>query len=162
MNKRRIIGASVLAWVLLHFYTSFTTFFESWYKTYTGRSWILLGVWLLGLLALDVCLVFGGAELLRSLKWYWGFSAGLYGVILLGTLLDWSFPDLAAFVVVLSSFLTPFHQLTAFNWLLFGETAGFGRRTLSYLQCSGGLLFCLVHFAYIAWLHHRTRKGETA
>ena len=44
---------AALLWVALHLYTSVRSFFEGWYYTYTAWSWALLGIWLLGLLALD-------------------------------------------------------------------------------------------------------------
>lgn len=156
---KRFTGAAA-AWAVLHFLTGVRAFFESWYNTYTGLSWALLGIWLLGLLAVDVWMYFsGGPEPLRSLKWYWGFSAGLYGVMLLAILLDWpSCPDWIALIFVISTFLTPFHQLTAFLWLLLQGLAGLGGRALADGQCAAGMLFCLAHFAYTARLLRRARK----
>lgn len=40
------------AWVILHFYTSVRAFFENMYRFYTVSSWVLLGLWFLGLPAL--------------------------------------------------------------------------------------------------------------
>ena len=87
-TKKGLGATAVTSCVILHFYTGVRTFFENWYYTYTASSWIFLGLWLLCLLALDVWLYFfGGAELLRSLKWFWGFSSALAaGGLLVATL----------------------------------------------------------------------------
>lgn len=162
MNKRRVIGASVLAWAVLHLYTSVRTLFENMYYTYTGWSWFFLGLWLSGLLALDALLYFfGGAKLLRSLKWYWGFSAVLAaGGLLIALEILWS--DWATVVGILCSLPTPLNQLLAFSWLLFDELAGIKGHVLFGTEWSAVLLFCLLHFAYTAWLHRRAEKGGEA
>ena len=156
MKRQRAVGTAAFAWFVLHVFTAVRTFFENWYNTYTGWSWMFLGIWLLGLLALDAWLYASGkAEPLRSLKWFWGFSAGMYGVMTLCALLDWTMPDLAALVFVICSFVTPVHQLTAFAWLFRG-LAGPGAGTFA------GWLFCLAHFVYLTWLHRQARqRGET-
>lgn len=156
-TKTAIGAAVVTACVILHFYTSVRTFFENWYNDYTVWSWTFLGLWLLCLLVLDIWLYFlGGAELLRSLKWYWGFSTLLFAVLFLGVLLDWTMPDLAALVIVICSFLTPLFQLEAVFWR-FCESAG------PALRVFAGFLLSLMHFVYIARLCRRTgQRGETA
>lgn len=156
-TKKTVGAAVVAACVILHFYTSVRTFFENWYNDYTVWSWTFLGLWLLCLLALDIWLFFlGGAELLRSLKWFWGFSDLLFAVFFLGGLLDWTLPDLAALVFVICSFLTPLYQLEAVFWLLRVPAE-------PVLRVFIGFLFCLIHFVYIARLHRRAKeRGETA
>ena len=151
-NKRwSVADVAAVAWVALHFYTGVHAFLYGLHRTYTSWTWVLLGIWLLGLLALDIWLyASGGAELLRSLKWLWGFSAGIYGVMVLGGLLDWTIPDMAALVCVICAFVE------ALFWL-FRETVGLEPGAFI------GFLFCLLHFIYIARLCRRTRqRGETA
>ena len=163
-KKKILTAAAVTACVVLHFYTSIRTFFENWYNDYTAWSWTFLGLWLAGLLALDIWLwFFGGAELLRSLKWYWGFSTLLFAAFSLGILLNYTTPP-APFTVliVILMFLAPVNQCLAFSWLLFDQIAGFsGSAQYIALWCTG-LLFCLAHFIYIARLHRQAQKrGET-
>lgn len=163
-TKKAIGAAAVTACVTLHFYTSIRTFFENWYYTYTASSWIFLGLWLLGLLTLDIWLrFFGGAELLRSLKWYWGFSALLFAVFFLGVLLDYTTPPaLFTVPIVILMFLAPVNQCLAFSWLLFDRIAGLAGSARYNVWWCAGLLFCLAHFIYIAWLHRRAKqRGET-
>ncbi len=161
-RRKKVLGAAaVTAYVILHFYTSVRTFFENWYYTYTASSWTFLGLWLLCLLALDVWLYFfGGAELPRSLKWFWGFSAALAaGGLLVSTQrlsLDW-----AATLWIICGFVTPLYQLMAFAWLLFDEWAGLRGSLRFSVWWSAMLAFCLVHFIYFAWLHRRAkRRGD--
>lgn len=164
-RKRALTAAAVTACVVLHFYTSIRTFFENWYYSYTVWSWTFLGLWLLGLMALDIWLCFfGGAELLRSLKWYWGFSALVFAVFFLGVLLDYTTPPaLFTALIVILMFLAPVNQCLAFSWLLFDQIAGLTGSARYNIWWGAGLLFCLIHFIYIAWLHHRARqRGETA
>lgn len=159
-ESRRVsaIAAAVPAWMLLHFYTSIRTFFESWYYTYTNWSWAFLGIWLLGLLALDVWLYFfGGAKLLRGLKWYWALSAGL-GTGALLTALEVLQQDWALVPGALCSVLTPLWQILAFAWLVFDKMAGLRGSVLYGTLWSAGVLFCLIHFAYIAWLYRRAEE----
>ena len=158
-TKKTLGRAAVAACVVLHFYTGLRAFFENWYHDYTAWSWTVLGLWLLCWLALDAWLyVFGRAELLRSLKWFWGFSAGMYGVMLLCAWLDWTLPDMAALVFVICSFVTPMHQLLAFSWLLFDELLGLRGSLRFGVEWSAMLAFCLIHFIYIARLHRRAMK----
>lgn len=156
-NKRwSAADVAAVAWVALHFYTGVHAFLYGLHRTYTSWTWVLLGIWLLGLLALDIWLyASGGAELLRSLKWLWGFSAGMYGVMVLGGLLDWTIPDMVALVFVICAFVTPLFQQEALFWL-FRETVGL--KPGAFI----GFLFCLLHFVFIAWLHRRAKqRGET-
>ena len=116
---------AAVAWVALHVYASVQSFRHGLYQTYTGRTWALLTIWLLGLLALDAWLSAGRPGLLRFAKWYWGFSAALATGVILAVELD-LIRDVNGFLVfaVLCSFLTPLNQLLAFTWLLFKELAG--------------------------------------
>nr|WP_326164619.1 hypothetical protein [uncultured Oscillibacter sp.] len=152
-RTRKALGAAaVTAYAVLHLYTGVRAIFENGYHDYTAWSWTGLGLWLLCLLALDVWLYFfGGAELLRSLEWSWGFSTGMYGVMVLCALLDWTLPDLAALVFVIWSFVTPVHQLSALSWP-FRALAGIEVRT-----CMGAS-FCLFHLVYVARLRRRAMK----
>ena len=50
---------AAVAWVALHVYASVQSFRHGLYQTYTGRTWVLLTIWLLGLLALDAWLSAG-------------------------------------------------------------------------------------------------------
>lgn len=161
-RKKALTIAVVTACVILHVYTSIRTFFENWYYTYTGWSWTFLGLWLLGLLALDSWLrLFGGAELLRSLKWYWGFSTLLFAVFFLGILLDYTTPPAPlTILLVISMFLAPVNQCLAFSWLLFDRIAGLTGSARYNVWWGAGLLFCLIHFIYIAWLHRRAKRRE--
>lgn len=157
-TKKGLGATAVTSCVILHFYTGVRTFFENWYYTYTASSWIFLGLWLLCLLALDVWLYFfGGAELLRSLKWFWGFSSALAaGGLLVATLrlsLDW-----AVILGMICAFVTPLYQLMAFAWLLFDELAGLRGSLRFGVWWSATLLFCLIHFIYIVRLHRRAVK----
>lgn len=154
------IAAAVPIWVVLHFYTAIRTFLEGWYYTYTNWSWTFLGLWLLGLLALDTWLYFsGGAKLLRSLKWYWALSAGL-GIGALLTALEVLQQGWA--LGVICSFVTPLNQILAFAWGLFFMMASLQGKVLYGALWTAGVLFCLIHFAYVAWLYRRIReKGET-
>ena len=80
---------AALLWVALHFYTGVQAFLHGLYRTYTGWTWVLLAVWLLGLLALDVRLYAAGRPgLLRFVKWYWAFSAALTTGVMLAADLD--------------------------------------------------------------------------
>ena len=45
---------AALLWVVLYFFTSIHSCFQSRYYTYTGWSWAILGIWLLGQLGIDV------------------------------------------------------------------------------------------------------------
>lgn len=155
---------AAVAWVALHFYTSVSAFGYGLYQTYTTRFWILLVVWLAGLLVLDVRLVSGGAGLLRFVKWYWGFSAALAAGVILAAELE-LIRDVNGILVfgVLCSFLTPLNQLLAFTWLLSKELAGL-QGVLRYgAGCGAALFVCLIHFIYFVWLHRRAKqRGETA
>ena len=157
-NKRwSAADFAAVAWVALHFYTSVSAFGYGLYQTYTTRFWILLVVWLVGLLVLDVRLVSGGAGLLRFAKWYWASSAALaLGTLLVATLrlsLDW-----ALVAGVLCALLTPLFQLLAFSWLLFDEFAGLRGSARFGVVWSVILLFCLAHFIYFAWLYCRAKQ----
>lgn len=151
---------AVCAWVILHFYTCIHTFFENWYYTYTTLSWFFLGIWLLGLLVLDVRLYFfRGTGLLRGLKWYWGVSTVVEagGFLLAMDILP---SGLLFGPVILCSFLTPMNQLMAFSWLLFYQMAGLRGDAWYRSGWTAGVLFCLIHFAYAVWLHHRAKRRE--
>ena len=162
-NKRwRAADFAAVGWVALHLYTSVLAFMHSLYQTYTSWTWVLLAVWLLGLVALDVWLAGGRPGLLRFAKWYWAFSAALAaGGLLVATLrlsLNW-----AEILGMICALLTPLYQLVAFSWLLFDELAGLRGSVQFGVSWSAMLLFCLIHFIYFAWLHHRARqRGETA
>ncbi len=151
-------AAGAAAWALLHVYTSVHAFWHGLYQTYTGRTWVLLGVWLLGLLALDAGLAFGGPGPLRAAKWYWGFSAALYGALILVTRQNRSLPAWPGVLLVLGSLLAPMHQLTALSWPLLHKAAGLTGRVLSDAGFASGLLLCLIHFVYAAGLHRRAGK----
>ena len=91
-NKRwSTADVAALLWVVLHFFTSIHSYFESWYYTYTGWSWAFLGIWLLGQVVIDVWISSGKPGLLRFVKWYWGISAVLAagGVVVSST---WEYP----------------------------------------------------------------------
>ena len=155
--------AESLLWVALHLYTSVSAFGYGLYQTYTTRFWILLVVWLAGLLVLDVRLVSGGAGLLRFVKWYWGFSAVLAAGVILAAELE-LIRDVNGILVfgVLCSFLTPLNQLLAFTWLLSKELAGLPAIVRYSGGCGAALFVCLLHFLYFTWLHHRARqRGAT-
>lgn len=156
--------AASLLWVALHLYTSVSAFGYGLYQTYTTRFWILLVVWLAGLLVLDVRLVSGGAGLLRFVKWYWGFSAALAAGVILAAELE-LIRDVNGILVfgVLCSFLTPLNQLLAFTWLLSKELAGLPALVRYSGGCGAALFVCLLHFLYFTWLHRRAKqRGETA
>ena len=161
-NKRwSAADFAALAWVALHLYTSVQAFLHSLYQTYTSWTWVLLSVWLLGLLALDVWLAGGRPGLLRFAKWYWVFSAALAaGGLLVATLrlsLNW-----AEILGMICALLTPLYQLMAFSWLLFDELAGLRGSVQFGVRWSAMLLFCLIHFIYFTWLHHRAgQRGAT-
>lgn len=156
--------AESLLWVALHLYTSVSAFGYGLYQTYTTRFWILLVVWLAGLLVLDVRLVSGGAGLLRFVKWYWGFSAALAAGVILAAELQ-LIRDVNGILVfgVLCSFLTPLNQLLAFTWLLSKELAGLPAIVRYSWGCGAALFVCLLHFLYFTWLRRRAKtRGETA
>ena len=150
---------AALLWVALHLYTSVQAFLHSLYQTYTSWTWVLLAVWLLGLVALDVWLAGGRPGLLRFAKWYWVFSAALAaGGLLVATLrlsLNW-----AEILGMICALLTPLYQLMAFSWLLFDELAGLRGSVQFGVSWSAMLLFCLIHFIYFAWLHRRAKRRE--
>ena len=158
-NKRwSAADFAALLWVALHFYTSVEAFMYSLHQNYSSRIWVLLTVWLLGLLALDAWLYAAGRPgLLRFVKWYWGISAVLAAGGLFVSTLSVSF-----WVVILlwtiCAFLTPLYQLLAFAWLLFDKLLGIRGSTLYGVEWSAILLFCLVHFIYFAWLHRRAER----
>ena len=88
-KKWSAANATALLWVALHFYASVHAFMHGLYQTYTIWSWVLLTVWLLGLLALDARLYAGGRRgLLRFVKWYWAFSAAMAAAVILAGELD--------------------------------------------------------------------------
>lgn len=152
---------AAVGWVILHFYASVHAFGYGLYQTYTGWTWVLLTVWLLGLLALDVWLAGGRPGLLRFAKWYWAFSAALAAGVILAADLG-LIHDVNGFVVfgVLCSFLTPLNQMQAFSWLLFKWLADLPGM-VRYSGGSGVALFvCLLHFIYFAWLHRRAKRRE--
>ena len=156
--------AESLLWVALHLYTSVSAFGYGLYQTYTTRFWILLVVWLAGLLVLDVRLVSGGAGLLRFVKWYWGFSAALAAGVILAAEVQ-LIRDVNGILVfgVLCSFLTPLNQLLAFTWLLSKELAGLPAIVRYSGGCGAALFVCLLHFLYFTWLRRRAKtRGETA
>ena len=156
--------AESLLWVALHLYTSVSAFGYGLYQTYTTRFWILLVVWLAGLLVLDVRLVSGEAGLLRFVKWYWGFSAALAAGVILAAELQ-LIRDVNGILVfgVLCSFLTPLNQLLAFTWLLSKELAGLPAIVRYSGGCGAALFVCLLHFLYFTWLRRRAKtRGETA
>lgn len=152
---------ATLLWVALHLYTSVRSFFEGWYYTYTAWSWAFLGIWLLGLLALDARLyVSERPGLLRLVKWYWAFSAALAaGGLMVSTLslsLEWAMTP-----GMICALLTPLYQFMAFAWLLFDELAGLRGSLRFGVWWSAMLAFCLIHFVYFAWLHRRAkRRGD--
>lgn len=155
---------AAVVWVVLHFYTSVHAFMYSLYQTYTSWTWVLLAVWVLGLLTLDAWLYAAGRPgLLRFVTWYWAFSVTLTVGVILAADLD-LIHDVNGFLVfaVLCSFLTPLHQLLAFTWLLSRELAGL-QGVLRYGAGCGAVLFvCLIHFIYFAWLHRRAvKKGAS-
>lgn len=152
---------AAVGWVVLHIYASVHAFGYGLYQTYTSWTWVLLTVWLLGLLALDVWLAGGRPGLLRFAKWYWAFSAALAAGVILAADLG-LIHDVNGFVVfvVLCSFLTPLNQLLAFTWLLFKWLADLPGM-VRYSGGSGAALFvCLLHFIYFAWLHRRAKRRE--
>ena len=150
---------AAVGWVVLHIFASVRAFMHGLYQTYTGWTWALLTVWLLGLLALDVWLAGGRPGLLRFAKWYWAFSSALaLGALLVATLglsLDW-----ALVVGVLCALLAPLFQLLAFSWLLFDELAGLQGSGRFGVVWSAILVFCLIHFIYFTWLHRRAKRRE--
>ena len=88
-NKRwSAADFAAVGWVVLHVYASVQAFLHSLYQTYTSWTWVLLAVWLLGLVALDIWLVGGRPGLLRFAKWYWAFSAALAAGAILAAELD--------------------------------------------------------------------------
>ena len=160
-NKRwSAADFAALLWVALHLYTSVQAFLYSLYQTYTGWIWVLLTVWLLGLLALDAWLYAAGRPgLLRFVKWYWAFSAALTAGVILAGELD-LIHDVNGFFIfgVLCSFLTPLNQLLAFTWLLFKWLADLPGIARYSSGCGAVLFFYLLHFFYFAWLHHRAKE----
>lgn len=159
-NKRwSAADFAALLWAALHLYASVQAFKYGLYQTYTGWIWVLLAVWLLGLLALDVWLAGGRPGLLRFAKWYWAFSAALAAGVILAAELD-LIHDVNGFLIfgVLCSFLTPLNQLLAFTWLLFKRMAGLPGMSRYGVGCGAALFVCLLHFLYFAWLHHRAKE----
>lgn len=156
---------AALLWVALHFYTSVHAFGYGLYQTYTNRTWVLLTVWLLGLLALDAWLYAAGRPgLLRFVKWYWVFSAAMAAAVILAAELG-LIHDVSGLLIfgVLCSFLTPMNQLLAFTWLLFKWLADLPGIVRYGSGCGVVLFFCLLHFIYFIWLHRRARqRGEAA
>lgn len=155
-------GFAALPWVALHLYTSVHAFMYGLYQTYTSWTWVLLAVWLLGLLALDVWLAGGRPGLLRFAKWYWAFSAALaLGALLVATLrLSLGWVEILGMICAL---LTPLYQFLAFAWLLFEKLAGLRGSARFGVVWSAILLFCLIHFVYFVWLHRRAKqRGATA
>ena len=164
-NKRwSAADVAAVAWVALHVYASVHAFGYSLYQTYTSWTWVLLAVWLLGLLALDVWLAGGRPGLLRFAKWYWASCSALAAGVILAADLD-LIRDVNGFLVfaVLCSFLTPLNQLLAFTWLLSKELAGLSGVLRYGAGCGAVLFFCVLHFLYFAWLHRRAKqRGATA
>lgn len=162
-NKRwRAADFAAVGWVALHLYTSVLAFMHGLYQTYTNLTWVLLSVWLLGQLAIDVWISSRRPGLLRFVKWFWGFSTALAaGGLLAATLrLSLGWVEILGMICAL---LTPLYQLLAFTWLLFDELAGLRGNVRFGVSWSAMLLFCLIHFIYFTWLHHRARqRGETA
>lgn len=159
-NKRwSAADFAALAWVALHFYASVHAFMYGLYQTYTGWTWVLLSVWLLGQLAIDVWIRSGRPGLLRFVKWYWAFSAALAaGGLLVATLrLSLGWVEILGMICAL---LTPLYQLLAFSWLLFDELAGLRGSARFGVVWSAILLFCLVHFIYFTRLHRRAKRRE--
>ena len=155
-------GFAAAAWVVLHFFTSVSAFGYGLYQTYTTRFWILLVVWLVGLLALDAWLYAGGRPgLFRFAKWYWAFSAALTAGVILAADLG-LIHDVNGFLVfgVLCSFVTPLNQLLAFTWLLFQWLADLPGMARYSGGCGAALFVCLLHFAYFVWLHRRAKRRE--
>lgn len=151
-RRWRAVNAGALLWMVLHVCAGVRALLCGIYRNYSSRTWVLLGLWLLTLPALDAWLyVSGDAELLRSLKWFWGFSSGMYGVMLLAERLNWTMPDPALLAFVTGSLLTSIHQLEALLWRA-RELAGRELRTFA------GCLFCLTHFVYLIRLHRRAMK----
>lgn len=148
---------AALLWAALHLYTSVQSFKYGLYQTYTGWIWVLLAVWLLGLLALDVWLAAGRPRLLRFAKRYWAFSAALAAGGLLVSTLGLSLGGVVVLGMI-CALLTPLYQLMAFSWLLFDELAGLRGSVQFGVSWSAMLLFCLIHFIYFAWLHRRAVK----
>ena len=159
-NKRwSAADFAALLWAALHLYASVQAFLHSLYQTYTSWTWVLLAVWLLGLLALDGWLAGGRPGLLRFVKWYLAFSAALAAGVILAAELD-LIHDVNGFLIfgVLCSFLTPLNQLLAFTWLLFKWMAGLPGMSRYGVGCGAALFVCLLHFLYFAWLHHRAKE----
>ncbi len=162
-NKRwSAADFAALLWVALHFYTSVEAFMYSLYQNYSSRIWVLLTVWLLGLLALDAWLYAAGRPgLLRFVKWYWVFSAAMAAAVILAAELD-LIHDVNGILVfgVLCTFLTPLNQLLAFTWLLFQWLAGLPGMVRYSGGCGAVLFVCVIHFIYFAWLHRRAKRRE--
>ena len=159
-NKRwSAADFAAVGWVVLHVYASVQAFLHSLYQTYTSWTWVLLAVWLLGLLALDIWLAGGRPGLLRFAKWYWAFSAALAAGVILAAELD-LIHDVNGFLIfgVLCSFLTPMHQLLAFTWLLLKWLADLPGIVRYGGGCGVVLFFSLLHFIYFAWLHRQAVK----
>ncbi|MCI9578602.1 MAG: hypothetical protein HFF98_07125, partial [Oscillibacter sp.] len=133
---------AALLWAALHLYTSVQSFKYGLYQTYTGWIWVLLAVWLLGLLALDVWLAAGRPRLLRFAKRYWAFSAALAAGGLLVSTLGLALGG--GVVLGICALLTPLYQLMAFSWLLFDELAGLRGSVQFGVSWSAMLLFCLI------------------
>ena len=154
-------GFAALAWVALHIYTTVQACLHSLYQTYTGWTWVLLAVWLLGLVALDIWLAGGWPGLLRFVKRYWAFSAALAAGGLLVSTLRLSLGGVVILGMI-CALLTPLYQLIAFSWLLFDRLAGLRGSVQFGVSWSAMLLFCLIHFIYFTWLHHRAgQRGAT-
>ena len=151
---------AALLWVILHLYASVHAFGYGLYQTYTNWTWVLLTVWLLGLLALDAWLYAAGRPgLLRFVKWYWAFSAAMAAIVILAAELG-LIHDVNGILIfgVLCSFLTPMHQLLAFTWLLLKWLADLPGIVRYGGGCGVVLFFSLLHFIYFAWLHRRAVK----
>lgn len=150
---------AAVGWVALHIYASVHAFGYGLYQTYTSWTWVLLTVWLLGLLALDVWLAGGRPGLLRFAKWYWAFSAALAaGGLMVSTLsLSLGWVEILGMICAL---LTPLYQLLAFAWLLFDELMGLRGSLRFGVDWSAMLAFCLIHFIYFARLHRRAKRRE--
>ena len=52
-RRWRAVNAGALLWMVLHVCTSVYAILCGLYRSYSGGSWALLGLWLLTLLALD-------------------------------------------------------------------------------------------------------------
>ena len=160
----KICTIAVLAmWIVLQLYTNAVTFFVSFYYTYSDRTWIALGLWILSILVLNVLLYFwGSGKLLCKLKWWWAicclFSMVMPIIFLLGERLNGAVDGVG---ILLGAFVMPLFQYGALSWLALGQRISI--RIVFCIGCLGGGLLCLVQSAYIAWLRRRAKtRGETA